>query len=366
MNGEDAEFAAVQGNDKRLKKATTQSFGIIELAKSGENIEGKVVQGNDRRIQLASTDEAGIVVLANHGFNTSGKVVQADDPRLSDSREAKPHSHDYAPLKHSFDSHTGNLNISGETSSPFKNISIPLPSHSIIYSKNNLKGGSAITGVGVDEGVLGFSEEFGVLGLSTKENFGAGIAGFSKNGFGGFFCSEKNYAIYIDSVKNKSRDIQGSGLAIHAEGKSEFNGNVRFFNETGSDCIAKYFRVNNGEIISKGDLVIISDKDNSVSKSRTSYSNKVLGVCVDSSAIEIGSKDNDGNFILIAVFGLVKLNVDASEGSITFGDLLVSGLTPGYCTKADSNKIKHGSLVAKSLGELKKDKGQITAILALS
>ncbi len=364
-NGEDADFVAVQGSDKRLKIATTETKGIVELAQSGEVKEGVVVQGSDKRLKYASEEEAGIVSFAKQGLNTPLKAVQSDDPRLSDKREALPHNHDYALLSHDFNSHTGNINLQGQASSAYKNISPPLFTHSLIFAKNISEGGSGISGVGVDEGVVGFAEDFGVAGFSNGINQdSAGVAGFSKNGAGGFFISQKNFAIIANGESITRKDINGSGKAIQAIGDSEFIGNISLQEKNGNHTIAKYFPISNNENILKGDILVINDKDGTVSKSRYSYSNKVIGVCVENTALLLDKNEGKG-FVLVALFGVTKINTDSSEGKISYGDLLVTGLTAGHGVKADGNKIKPGMLVAKALEESKKDKSQILALISL-
>jgi hypothetical protein len=366
LNGEESNLVAVQGSDKRLKQATTESFGIVELAQSGEDKENVVVQGSDIRLKIATETDSGIVMLAKHGLNTPNKVVQSDDPRLSDSREAKKHTHDYANIIHDFNSHSGLISITGETSSEYKNINPPLPAHSLIFAKNNAKYGSGISGIGIDEGVIGYGEDYGVAGFSTGEKEdSAGIAGFSKKGYGGLFVSQKKYALVADGVGIQSKDIKGSGKALLAKGESEFLGNIRVVDEKGNDCIARYFKLFQNDIANKGDLLVINEKEGSLSKSKGAYSQKLIGVCVDSASIQFGSEEESKNHVLMAFSGIVKLNVDASEGQILPGDLIVSGIASGYGIKADLNKLKPGMLIAKSLGELKKDKGQILALICL-
>ncbi|MBK7054740.1 MAG: discoidin domain-containing protein [Leptospiraceae bacterium] len=366
-NGEEAAMAAVQGNDKRLKKATTETTGIVELAQSGEDKEGVVVQGNDKRLKYASTEDSGIIMLARNGFNIPNKAVAADDSRLSDSRDAKPHTHDYAPINHEYGSHSGLIHLKGSSSSEFKNISPPTQSHSVIYGHNEAKGGSGISGVGIDEGVVGFGDDNGVVGYSNGiDDESAGIAGFSKKGYGAIFSSQKKYALYANGIGVKKKDIVGSGKALLAHGESDFIGQVRFVDEKGNDCIARYFKLAHNDIVAKGDLLVITEKEGAIAKSRIGYSTKVIGVCVDSSCIELGDKKVGTDHVLVALFGVVSMHVDASEGSITYGDILVSGLTAGHGIKADLNKLKPGMLVGKALGECKKDRGVIPVILTVS
>ncbi len=366
-NGEDSNIAAVQGSDKRLKKATTESYGIVELAHSGEDKEGVVVQGNDKRLKYASTEDPGIITIAQNGMNVPNKAVAADDSRLFDSRDAKPHTHNYAPITHDFNSHSGFIQLKGSSFSEFKNISPPTQNHSVIYGHNDAKGGSGISGVGIDEGVIGYGEDNGVIGYSSGiDEESAGVAGFSKKGFGAVFSSQKKYAVHANGIGVKKKDIVGSGKALLAHGESDFYGQVRFVDQNGNDCIARYFKLVNNDIVAKGDLLVITDKDGAVAKSRNAYSSRVIGVCVESSGVQLGDKKLGNDYILVALLGVVNMYVDASDGHITPGELLVSGLTAGHAVKADVNKLKPGMLVGKALGECKKDKGIIPVILTLS
>jgi hypothetical protein len=367
-NGEDSPYAAVQGNDKRLRKATTESHGIVELAQSGENKEGVVVQGSDKRLRMASTEDAGIMIFATHNANQPLMAIQSDDPRLYDKREAKAHTHEYAEKNHSYDSHSGLIKLTGNTSSELKNISPPSLNHSVIFGKNEAKGGAGVSGVGVDEGMLGYGDDLGVLGISTgNDEESAGITGLSKKGFGGMFVSQRKHALFANGQSLAKREVQGSGKAILARGDSDFYGTIRVSDNRGNDCLAKYFKNSGNDVLQKGDLVVVVDKEMGVSRARSSHSTKIVGVVVDSASIEFGEKIFGNEFVLVAIYGIVKVNVDSQEGGIILpGDLLVSGLTAGYACKADQNKLKPGMLLGKALGECRKDKSAIQIILTLA
>ena len=365
-NGESEGLCAVQGSDKRLKEATTESFGIVKLAHSGEGNEGKVIQGNDKRLKEATETEPGIVSFAKHDSNVANKAVQANDPRLYDSREAKPHTHDYAPKVHDYNSHTGLIRLKGEVQSQFKHIVVPPQNHGVIYGKNEATSGAGIVGVGEDEGVLGYSNDYGVVGYSgsSKED-SAGICGFAKKGFGGEFTSQSSYALCANGKGVKKKDISGSGKAVLALGNSEFHGMIKIEDDNASHCIAACFTLLQNEIISEGDIIVIGEKDGKIAKSKTAYSTRVIGVAVSSMSIQLGRDKTKSEDVLVALYGMVKINVDASDGAIHFGDLLVSGLTSGHAVKADTNKLKPGMIVAKALGECKKDRLLIPAILTI-
>lgn len=367
LNGEESAFAAVQGNDKRLRRATTETPGIVELAHSGENKEGVVVQGNDERLKHASEEAYGISRFARHGVSQPLLAVQSDDPRLSDPRTPLPHTHEYAEKVHSYDSHIGLIHIVDSTSSEWKNITLPTRQHAVIYGRNQAKGGGGIVGIGIDNGIVGNGEDLGVVGLAKGvEEDSAGIAGFSDKGYGGVFVSSRNFAIHANGNGYKRKEISGSGKAILATGESEFRGTIRIIGYKGLDCLVRQFKVQSGDIIQSGDVVVASDKEGSVARSRTSYSTKVLGVCVDSASILLGEQKLGDDLILVAFSGFVYLHVDAVEGAIVPGDLLVTGLTGGHAVKADPNRLKPGMLVAKALGECKKDRAKILSFICIS
>lgn len=365
-NGEETALSAVQGNDKRLKLGTTESPGIVQLARSGEKKANTVVQGNDIRLEMATESDAGIVLIAKHGMSDSGKVVRSDDPRLKDSREPLPHSHDYAPKDHSYDSHTGLIHLTGETSSEFKGVFPPPASHSVIQGKNESPTGAGISAVGGSEGVIGYGEKTGVLGMSSgKSEDSSGVLGISKSGSGGAFSSQSSYALHASGKGFADRNIPGSGKAIHAEGSSFFQGSIRMDSEGTHHCIAKTFTLDTRDVIGVGDLLVATNEAGKLSKSKNPYSTNVIGVMVSSASILFGDDKKDKDEAIVAVSGIVSLNVDPSMGAIYPGDLLVSGLTGGYAIKADPNKIKPGTLVGKALEASKKEKGSIQVLLAL-
>jgi hypothetical protein len=367
LNGGEDPDTVVQANDKRLKRANTEEYGIVQLAHSGENKAGVVVQGDDKRIQPADFEKAGIVFLGRPGESVAGKVVLAEDPRLSDAREPKPHTHDYAERLHSFDSHSGNLSITGDASSPSKGMVPPVSNHSVIYGKNNSEG-AGIIGIGQEKGIVGFSEKVGILGLSKgkdpKQN--AGVLGVGTIAAGGHFISHSGYALFANGSGIPENEWLGSGRAVHALGDSFFEGNLRVSKDGQEECIAKFFRLDQRDVVTPGDLLVGTDESFVLSRSKHPYSTNVLGVCVGSANLVFGKESKGLEYALVALLGIARVHVDATQGSIVPGDLLVSGLSSGHAIKADTNKLKPGMLVAKALEPQKRDKGTILCLLSLS
>ncbi|TGN14569.1 discoidin domain-containing protein [Leptospira ilyithenensis] len=366
-NGGEEPDTVVQATDKRLRRANTEEYGIVQLAHSGENKSGAVVQGNDKRLLPADFERAGIVTLSKLGENVSGRVVLADDPRLSDARNPKPHTHDYAAKEHDFNSHTGLLRINGETSSPSKGLVPPPQNDAIIFGKNNAEG-SAVVGISNGQGIFGFSEKIGVIGLSKgKDGSGnAGILGIGGSAPGGQFISQSGYAVFANGTGVLEKEWAGSGKAIHALGDSFFNGNVRVSRDGQEECIARFFRLDQKDVVTPGDLLVGTDEPLVLARSKHPYSTNVIGICVGSAGFVFGKESKGLEYALVAFLGIAKLHVDASQGSISPGDLLVSGLASGHAIKADPNRIKPGMLVGKALEPCKKEKASILCLISLS
>ncbi|MGV3664633.1 MAG: discoidin domain-containing protein [Leptospira bouyouniensis] len=366
-NGGEEINTVVQGNDKRLKLANTESYGIVQLAHSGENKAGVVVQGNDKRLAKAGFDDAGIVIIANHGEAVPGKVVLADDPRLSDKRDPKPHTHPYAEKEHDFNSHTGLLKITGEAESISKGFVPPQQTDAIIYGKNT-KNGSGVVGVSSGLGVVGFGDSIGVYGISKgKESTrSAGILGAGTTSPGGRFVSQSEFAIIVDGKGIPEYELSGSGKAIYANGESVFEGNLRITKDGGEECIARYFRLDGKDVITAGDLLVATEETGVLGRSKHPYSTNVIGVAVSNANVVFGKKEKGVEYVLVALLGMTKIHVDATQVPIYPGDLLVSGLSSGHAIKADPSKLKPGMLVAKAMEACKRDKGHILCMLTFS
>ena len=86
-DGEEIPGTVVQGNDSRLRDATTIFKGIIQLAEDNDTIEGTVVQASDSRLKTATELNPGIVRLSYDRENKPGTVVQSNDSRLQEATD---------------------------------------------------------------------------------------------------------------------------------------------------------------------------------------------------------------------------------------------------------------------------------------
>lgn len=371
--GEAEAETAVQGSDPRLRLATEETPGIVELASDGETRSGVAVQGSDPRLKPASSEDAGIVKLAPEGSNLSGHVVQSTDPRLHDARKPLAHDHDYAPIKHDFSSHTGTIKVEEEMGRSYSSVSPPPVDHAPVQGVNRGTG-SGISGRSEGDGVLGYGELSGTMGLSRA---GDGVLGVSGSGAGGRFLSESFYSLIVGGHDDRGFSVADLGLWVR--GISRFSGSI-FAGKSGDPQqapVAAFFSIRQNEVLGAGDVLIATDEEGVLARCSERGSKKIVGVIVERAALVLnppvdylpeqysrsGLQKPEG-MELVAFFGMVSLRVSAEGGKIAPGDSLVSSFQPGCCEKA-SEKDSHLAIVGKALGHHEKGDGRIPALLTI-
>ncbi len=373
-DGEDAAGVVVQGNDRRLKEATTHSKGIVELAEDGEDAPGVVVQGNDRRLKEATEETPGIVILAQHGEVRKKHVVQSDDPRLCDKREPLPHTHDYAPIVHSYDSHTGTIAITKEKSGEFNDITPPTDDSAVLYGRNIANNGNTIGVAGIalpssdsevkSYGVLGHGQLCGVRGQSQgnlDKTQGCGVIGVSRFGAGGVFASEHNWSLVADGFGTIAQyddtlHLVGDGKALCVIGQAYFKGKIIIDADSKEYYanIVEMFETDEQEFISPGDVLVVSTHGNAIlSRSRSAYNKGVIGVVAGNPVVVINNAALQNKLYPVVLTGSVLCKVDARQKPVKPGDLLVTSDTPGCGMSASIDSFdKIGTVFAKALSAL--------------
>ena len=380
-NGEENEGVVVQGNDRRLKDATTISKGIVEFAENGEDKEFVAVQGNDRRLKPASEKDAGIVRFSANGESGHNLAVKADDKGLMIKEILCRISMDYAPVKHEYVSHTGTISVKEKKNEPFSEITPPSDGSSVIYG-NNLSdkpfsiGIAGISGAMANEkissyGVLGHSTHVGVRGQSAgKDSSGAGIVGISRFGTGGIFSSEHEFSLIADgsgAVLHKfdeNLNLSGNGKALLVSGVSQFEGKIfvkGYGNAEFPGGLAELFEVDEAEYVSPGDILIVNERGNSIlSKSKSSYSQSVIGIISGNPYIIINNSGKEEKLYPVVLAGKALCRVDARNNPVKAGDLIVTSETTGcgMTGKIDSFE-KIGTVIGKALHGLEEGIGLI-------
>lgn len=116
-------------------------------------------------------------------------------------------------------------------------------------------------------------------------------------------------------------------------------------------------------------VVLDATISNHVISSNSSYDTRVAGVISGQPGIVLGEKSD--NKVLVATTGRVRVKVDATNGPIQIGDLLVTGNREGFAMKSLPVEIggvhmhRPGTLIGKALEPLASGTGEILVLLSL-
>lgn len=157
---------------------------------------------------------------------------------------------------------------------------------------------------------------------------------------------------------------------LHVTGNIKVTGNI----DVGGNINAKYQDmaewVESSQPLSAGTVVILDpDKNNQVVASTESYDSRVAGVISPQPGIALGER-GDGR-VLVAATGRVKVKVDATNGPIKIGDLLVTSDKAGFAMKSTPVEFggvrmhRPGTLIGKALEPLATGTGEILVLLSL-
>lgn len=159
-------------------------------------------------------------------------------------------------------------------------------------------------------------------------------------------------------------------MKLHVSGDGKFTGSLT----VDGNIAAKYQDVAEWvpaeEQIAIGTVVVLhTTKPNHVISSNSSYDTRVAGVISEQPGITLGEKSD--NKVLVATTGRVKVKVDATNGPIRIGDLLVTSDREGFAMKSlpiemgGSRMHRPGTLIGKALEPLAKGTGEILVLLSL-
>ena len=202
--------------------------------------------------------------------------------------------------------------------------------------------------------------------------------------------SLNNHGIYTSKTVRLLRLVNAAGadaLTVGREGNASFGGNVGIGTAAPTSKLhvvgditvtgninAKYQDlaewVPSTEKLAAGTVVVLDTaRDNHVAASSTSYDTRVAGVISAQPGIALGEA-GDGK-VLVATTGRVKVKVDATQGPIKVGDLLVTSDRHGYAMKSEpvlvGKRQMHspGTLIGKALESLAGGTGEILVLLSL-
>ena len=157
---------------------------------------------------------------------------------------------------------------------------------------------------------------------------------------------------------------------LHVAGDGRFTGSVT----VDGNIAAKYQDVAEwvpaATQLAVGTVVVLdANKANHVISSTSSYDTRVAGVISEQPGIVLGEKSDSK--VLVATTGRVRVKVDATNGPIQIGDLLVTGTREGFAMKSlpvdvGGTRIhRPGTLIGKALEPLAGGTGEILVLLSL-
>jgi hypothetical protein len=161
-------------------------------------------------------------------------------------------------------------------------------------------------------------------------------------------------------------DVHGT---LHATGNVTFDGTV-----TGGSIRANYQDVAewvpSAEELGAGTVVVLNlSRDNEVISSTRPYDTTVAGVVSARPGVILG--EAGAGKAQVATTGRVKVKVDAVNGAIAIGDLLVTSARTGYAMKSkpvlvgDIAMHRPGTIIGKALQALPAGSGEILVLLSL-
>ena len=157
---------------------------------------------------------------------------------------------------------------------------------------------------------------------------------------------------------------------LHVVGSGFFTGSLT----VNGNLAAKYQDVaewvESSQELTAGTVVVLdATRSNQVIASTQAYDSRVAGVVSSRPGLVLGEQ-GEGR-VMVATTGRVKVKVDASEGPIEIGDLLVTSDTEGVAMKSVAVEVggvrihRPGTLLGKALEPLAHGTGEILVLLSM-
>ena len=128
----------------------------------------------------------------------------------------------------------------------------------------------------------------------------------------------------------------------------------------GTGGVAQVFHATGA--LSTGDVVRVNDSGERVVRVRKHGDRRIMGVITDTPGVLLGGESKTG-VVVVAVTGVVSCRVEAKEGPIKAGDLLIASAEAGHACVA--NDPEPGTVLGKALAPLEKGTGVIPVLLGV-
>jgi len=368
VNGNDLRFYAAGGGDR----FTMQSTGNVGIGTTSPSERLHVAGGslsvirNEMSLWLANNSAGGETDWAQNAYYNSGWKYRLTDEasriQLLDGKtifsSAAAGSADASLTWTNNLSILQNGNVGIGTTGPPSVFTVQTTGADNAGEKYlRVKSTNSYTGILLDPG------QAGDAGWLIMGGFpGAGDFTLREYGVGNYFTVKKSTGFVGIGNPNPTKKLDVTG-DINATGTI-----------TGGNIVAKYQDVaewvESSQSLPAGTVVVLDQtKSNQVIASTHAYDTRVAGVISAQPGITLGEKSDSK--VLVATTGRVKVRVDATNGPIQVGDLLVTSDTAGVAQKSEPLLLggvpihRPGTLIGKALEPLAKGTGEILVLLSL-
>ncbi len=229
---------------------------------------------------------------------------------------------------------------------------------------------SGVNTIVIDSGSTGGS--FSEIALFDRGFYKWELVKTPDNQFGIFESAAGQYRMYIKAGGNVGIGTSSPSSTLHVVGDLTLTGTGNI-SATGN-IAAKYQDIAEwvpaSHAIPAGTVVTLDPKhSNHVLASSRAYDTRVAGVVSEKPGVILGEA-GEGK-VMVATTGRVRVKVDASNGPIRVGDLLVTSDKEGIAMRSQPLDLggtpihRPGTLIGKALEPLDKGVGEILVLLSL-
>jgi hypothetical protein len=211
---------------------------------------------------------------------------------------------------------------------------------------------------GIDAKTWGMNSD-GIL-VHTYGRYSEGVSARTEgeNAYGMDVYSNQSYGIYARTGRVDNKYGIYTPDYLYAKGTQVPAADVAEFMPVSGD-------------VGPGTVLVIGD-DGKLEVTSIAYDTRVAGIVSTEPGVSLGAKEGGNpDEAQVAIAGRVPCKVDASNGPIHPGDVLITSSTPGYAMKATPVNIggieiyKPSTVLGKAMGTLESGTGTIEVLVTL-